>query len=418
MLGATMRVSWVDPLNRDPHFLNVLSLALGEAGHDVRVWSIARAGFKPPPGVAWTPFAAMARPPFSLKRRPAAMRVAASYPFLWRRAVRDVVATGARAVLATTGLALPRWDARAMRAFARGGVAPVVIVHLPYPGFLDDPRGRRAGRYRNFYAAASRLLFMNADTRARFLETFSVPEDRCATIPAPHYAPILDAVEADRGLAERLRDWAGGAPVVTFLSNMRSEHGFSDLLAGLALLDARLDDWRLLVVSSAVSRRRAADVEASLERLGLRRRSWCAWRPYPVSYLKAYLGASSVVAVPYRDATQSGAVASARGAGVPVVATEVGGLPESIRPGIDGELAAPGDPVALADALAKVAADADAYRQRKKARRRPPGSPEATAKAVVEALRDAAVPGRRRLAYARDVSPSGAGRLSPERRRR
>lgn len=394
MLGATMRVCWVDPLNRDPHFLNVLSLALGEAGHDVRVRSIARAGFKPPPGVAWTPFAATARPPFSVKKSPAAARIAALYPLLWRRAVRDVAATGARAVLVTTGLALPRWDARAMRALARNGAAPVVIVHLPYPGFLDDPRGRRAGRYRDFYAAASRLLFMNADTRARFMETFSAPEDRCATIPAPHYGPILDAVEADRRVAERLRDWAGSAPVVTFLSNMRPEHGFSDLLAGLALLDAQLDDWRLLVVSSAVSRRRAVRIEALLETLGLRRRSWCAWRPYPLSHLKAYLGASSVVAAPYRDATQSAAVASARGAGVPVVATDVGGLPESVRPGIDGELAAPGDPVALADALAKVAADADAYRQRKKGRRRPSRSPEAAAQAVVDALRDAAVRGR------------------------
>lgn len=390
-----MRVSWVDPLNRDPHFLNVLSLALAQAGHEVHVWSVERVGFEPPPGVAWTPFAKTERPPFSLKKSPAAAHVAASYPFLWRRAVRQIAALGARAVLVTSTLVLPRWDARAMRALARAGVAPVVVVHLPYPGFFDDPGGQRAGRYGDFYAAASRLLFMNADTRARFPKRFSAPEDRCATMPSPHYGPLLETAEADRDLAGRLRDWAGGAPVATFVSNMRSEHGFDDFLASLPGVDARLDDWRLLVVSSAASRRHAARIEASLETLGLRSRSWCAWRPYPLAHLKAYLGASSVVVAPYRDATQSAAVASAIGMGVPVVATAVGGLPESVRPGIDGELVAARDPVALANAVAKVAADSAAYRRRMKTRPPLSQSPGAAAEAVVEALRLAAGSGRR-----------------------
>lgn len=407
-------------MNRDPHFLNVLSLALAQAGHEVHVWSVARVGFEPPPSVSWTPFAKTARAPFSLKKSPAIARITASYPFLWRRAVRQIAASGARAVLVTSGLLLPRWDARGLGALARAGVAPVVVVHLPYPGFFDDPGGRRVGRYEDFYAAASRLLFMNADTRARFPQRllaaedrrgrwlrrparcaawppqrFSAPEDRCATIPAPHYGPILETVQADRDLAGRLRDWAGGAPVATFLSNMRSEHGFEDLLASLPGVDARLDDWRFLVVSSAVSRRRAARVEASLEALGLRSRSWCVWRPYPLAGLKAYLAASSVVVAPYREATQSAAVASAIGMGVPMVATAVGGLPEGIRAGIDGELVAPRDPVALANAVAEVAANSAAYKRRMKARPRPSRSPGATAEAVVEALRLAAGSGRR-----------------------
>lgn len=440
-----MRVCWVDPMNRDPHFLNVLSLALAQAGHEVHVWSVARVGFEPPPSVSWTPFAKTARAPFSLKKSPAIARITASYPFLWRRAVRQIAASGARAVLVTSGLLLPRWDARGLGALARAGVAPVVVVHLPYPGFFDDPGGRRVGRYEDFYAPASRLLFMNADTRARFPQRLlaaedrrgrwlrrparcaawpqqrlaapedrcatpglrparpgvqapqrlSAPEDRCATIPAPHYGPILETVRADRDLAGRLRDWAGGAPVATFLSNMRSEHGFEDLLASLPGVDARLDDWRFLVVSSAVSRRRAARVEASLEALGLRSRSWCVWRPYPLAGLKAYLAASSVVVAPYREATQSAAVASAIGMGVPMVATAVGGLPEGIRAGVDGELVAPRDPVALAKAVAEVAANSAAYKRRMKARPRPSRSPGATAEAVVEALRLAAGSGRR-----------------------
>lgn len=50
-------------------------------------------------------------------------------------------------------------------------------------------------------------------------------------------------------------------------------------------------------------------------------------------------------------------------AGLPVVSTAVGGVPQQVRHEHEGLLVPPGDPDALADALAKIAAD-DALRQR------------------------------------------------------
>jgi glycosyltransferase involved in cell wall biosynthesis len=66
----------------------------------------------------------------------------------------------------------------------------------------------------------------------------------------------------------------------------------------------------------------------------------------------------AVVAVlPYKDATQSGVVASAFGNDCPVVASSVGGLPDVVNHGVNGLLVPPNDHVALADALQLVLSD-------------------------------------------------------------
>jgi glycosyltransferase involved in cell wall biosynthesis len=56
------------------------------------------------------------------------------------------------------------------------------------------------------------------------------------------------------------------------------------------------------------------------------------------------------------------AVMEAMAAGLPVVATAVGGVPELVAEGVTGLLAAPGDPRALGAALASLAEDADLRR--------------------------------------------------------
>lgn len=66
----------------------------------------------------------------------------------------------------------------------------------------------------------------------------------------------------------------------------------------------------------------------------------------------------TVALVPSRwHENQPMAVLEALGSGVPVVATTLGGLPELIRPGVDGELVAPNDPGALAAATNALLAD-------------------------------------------------------------
>lgn len=68
---------------------------------------------------------------------------------------------------------------------------------------------------------------------------------------------------------------------------------------------------------------------------------------------------SSVVLLPYRDATQSGVLGAAFGNHRPVIASRVGGLPDIIKDRVNGLLIEAGDSLQLADAIQLLFEDHD-----------------------------------------------------------
>jgi glycosyltransferase involved in cell wall biosynthesis len=72
--------------------------------------------------------------------------------------------------------------------------------------------------------------------------------------------------------------------------------------------------------------------------------------------LPELFGQASTVVLPYTDATQSGVAAMAFGFGLPVIATRVGGLPDTVRDEYNGLLIPPNDVNALTEAMSRVIA--------------------------------------------------------------
>ena len=76
-------------------------------------------------------------------------------------------------------------------------------------------------------------------------------------------------------------------------------------------------------------------------------------------YLKAkevseYFSRADVIILPYKDASGTGVIPLAYHNGKPVIATNVGGLPELVEDKISGLLIPPNDSIALAGAIEKL----------------------------------------------------------------
>ena len=71
----------------------------------------------------------------------------------------------------------------------------------------------------------------------------------------------------------------------------------------------------------------------------------------PDSEVGLYFGASDIVVQPYKDATQSGISQLAYHYEIPMLVTNVGGLPEIVQHGKAGYVVEPNSPKAVADAI-------------------------------------------------------------------
>lgn len=66
---------------------------------------------------------------------------------------------------------------------------------------------------------------------------------------------------------------------------------------------------------------------------------------------------ATLLCLPYREASQSGVAALAVGLGVPMVASDVGGVGESLRHGVDALFVPPDQPIALGTAIEELLGD-------------------------------------------------------------
>ena len=67
--------------------------------------------------------------------------------------------------------------------------------------------------------------------------------------------------------------------------------------------------------------------------------------------------AADLVVLPYREGSQSAMAPLALAHGTPVLTTDVGGLAEVVRDGVNGMVIAPGSAQAIADALVSLDSD-------------------------------------------------------------
>lgn len=208
----------------------------------------------------------------------------------------------------------------------RQGVKVISIVDNALPherGFLDRPLTRWYLR-RN-----DALVAMTEAVKADILHL--CPDARAELMPHPlydHFGPSVPAAEA-RGQLGLPAD----ARVLLFFGLIRGYKGLDLLIEALGLLDAR---YHLVIAGepygdfSGYQRQ----IEASPRKANIHLHA----RFIAEAEVPRFFSAADLVVLPYRSATQSGITAMAHHFGLPVVATDVGGLKEALEHGRTGVL--------------------------------------------------------------------------------
>lgn len=245
----------------------------------------------------------------------------------------------------------------AAHAGARAGVPVVATLHVAPEA--APPWSREAVRRRLLVRALRRRAAAVLAVSAAVREAWAGHGLPPASVEVVPNGVDVAGLAAPRPKARaRLRaelGVAGGAPLLLAVAALREGKGLETLIAALGSLAETATAPSCAVAGDGPLRgeleRFSAERGASIHWLGLRRD------------VPDLLAAADLFVLPSeRDALPT-VLLEAMAAGLSVVATSVGGIPEIVDDGESGVLVAPGDAAALAAALRELAGDPEARRR-------------------------------------------------------
>jgi glycosyltransferase involved in cell wall biosynthesis len=257
----------------------------------------------------------------TLMRLPVKRRVSIAYGLRLRTVLGEgfdlvhahVYASAAAAAIATAGTGIP------------------LVVTEHSEGRWQSDAARMVSRWAHHRAAA--LIAVSETVRQGLVERGMVPANRIVTIPNG-VTPAPTRKRADRR----------HGPLIGVVARLEPEKGVDVFLETAADVTRAVPESRFLVVGDGSQRGR---LQAQADRLELGDRiCFLGWR----MDAREIIGGLDVLAVPSRSEGMPLATLEAMSAGVPVVATVAGGIPEQIRHGREGLLVPVGDHRALAEA--------------------------------------------------------------------
>jgi glycosyltransferase involved in cell wall biosynthesis len=142
-------------------------------------------------------------------------------------------------------------------------------------------------------------------------------------------------------------------PLMVTVAVLRPGKGISDFVAAMGLIVSKLPDVIAMVVGDGPMR---SELEAQVAELGLTGQVLFTGRREDVANL---LRAADLFVLPTHEDLLPTVVAEAMGAGLPVVASAVGGLEEMVDEGVTGMLYPAGDVEALARSCVELLTDVE-----------------------------------------------------------
>ena len=222
----------------------------------------------------------------------------------------------------------------------------VPVVYTPHNTF---DRGRQFGRLREVTDRLSARVIVHA--RADLPQLPPKVVDRAVVIPHGEYGALArQGGRVERAAARASLGLPSDAPVVMLFGQLRPDKGVGDLLQAACGVEG------LHVVLAGEDLGGLEPARDLLARPQLQGRLHLHARHLAMAEAAELFAAADAIALPYRQASQSGVLLLAYGFARPVVVYPVGGLPEAVEAGETGWVCAAPDPGSLVETLRAVVA--------------------------------------------------------------
>jgi glycosyltransferase involved in cell wall biosynthesis len=235
--------------------------------------------------------------------------------------------------------------------FGRLCGVPVVVTHEHGWSFEGRPKmiidRELIARGSNAFVAVSR------EDRRRMIELEKISPETAVFVQ--NGIPALPP-PSGRDVRAELAIGAGD-PVVATVGFLRQPKAMDVLIEGVARIAPRFPRLNVLIVGEGADR---PVYEALIDRLGVQDTVKLLGLRSDVPDL---LAASDVAVLSTNSEGSPLSVMEYMDAGLPVVATRVGGIPDMIDHGVQGLLVEPQDPAGLGDAIARVLSDPEEARR-------------------------------------------------------
>lgn len=249
-----------------------------------------------------------------------------------------------------------------LAALMSGPARPAVVVHTFHGHVLRgyfDPFRAAAFRLleKGLARASTALVAVSPEVRDELVRLHVAPESKFVVVRLG--IELEKRVHADPGLREESRRLLGVTPhrfFVGWVGRMTGVKRVDDVLLGFARLREQGVDAVLGLIGDGPDR---DGMERKAKELGVIRH--CLFLGYQEE-VAPYYAAFDAVMLPSANEGTPVSVIESLAAGVPVVATRVGGVPDVVRDGEDGYLVDAGDFTALGDRLADLARDPERRR--------------------------------------------------------
>lgn len=201
--------------------------------------------------------------------------------------------------------------------------------------------------------AADRVITVSAFLRDELVSRWAVPPQRILVQSA---GIDRQTFHTNREGAQRFRQRFGDQPLITFVGNLIPEKGVDVLVRAFARVRERVGAGHLILAGPPVNLDYFELLRNRVEELGLER-NVTFMGPLPSEEVADLMSASDVFVLPSLREGLGLVALEAMACGVPVVASDVGGIPEVVQPGRTGLLVAPGDVPGLAGAIRRFLED-------------------------------------------------------------